>query len=304
MAAVPVLEAVEARVDVDGVTALDGLTLSTGGDHVVVAGDARALFAVLTGVPMGGLGDGDEASGEAELVAGTLALAGRSVAERAHVEAMGAAPLDPPAPPGWTAEDYVAWGARLAGVKRGDANELAAAGLSRLGLGAVRCKKLGALPLPERRAVMLAQAVVSGPEVLVAEAPLSGIEGPAAGLVMQALLAATEGRRALVSVARLDAAGAEGALARRASHLVVLAGGKVALEGPPEELFAAAQVLALRVRSNAEALRAELALRGMDLRGGPERFSVALPVGTSTKEVLAAAVASRATLVEMVPLLG
>jgi ABC-2 type transport system ATP-binding protein len=313
----PLLEAKEARVAIDGVVAVDRLSLVSTGDRVVLAGDPGALLAVITGVPrsaggggrVGGHvgsagGDGAEMPGEAFVVAGSLHLAGKSVAEAAHVSIMGAAALDPPLPPRWTAGEYVQWGARLAGISPRDARELAAAALARVGLAAAHRKTTSALALSERRALVLAQAVAAGPEVLVAEAPLRGLEGSAATFVLQALIAAAEGRRALISTTRLEAGGAEGALARSASHLVVLFGGEVALEGPPAELFAAARVVALTVRSNADALRTELGARGIDLRGGPVRFSAALPPGSSTREILAAAQAARAAVVEMVPVIG
>ncbi|MFT3773898.1 MAG: ABC transporter ATP-binding protein [Minicystis sp.] len=305
---VPLLAATEARIAVDGVTAVDRLTLATTGDHVLLAGDTRALFAAITGVPLADPtkpeDEEGELPGEAYVAAGTLTLVGRSVGDRAHLAVMGAAPLDPPLPPRWTVEEYVTWGARLAGASRWTARDLAKAALSRVGLAPARRKRLDTLVRAERRVLLLAQAVVMGPEVLVAEAPLSGMEGAAAAFVMQALLAAGEGRRVLLSAARVDAGSAEGALARGASHLVVLAGGEVAVEGPPGELFAAARVVSLTVRGNTEALRAELSARGIDLRGGPVRFSASLPAGATTREVLAAAAAARAPVVEMVPVLG
>jgi ABC-2 type transport system ATP-binding protein len=301
----PLLSAIEARIAVDGVTAIDRLTLETRGDHVAIAGDPRSLFAAITGVPLadpaafeGALG------GEALVIAGSLALAGRDVARRAHLAAMGAAPHDPPLPPAFTASDYVAWGARLAGAGKRAAQDLAAAALARIGLEGARKKKLDELTWPERRALSLAQAIVMGPEVLVAESPLSGLEGAAAAFVMRALLAASEGRRALVSVARLDAGSVEGALARGASHLVVLAGGDVALEGPPADLFAASKVVSLLVLRHAEALRAELSAQGITLSGGPTRFSARLPTGATPRHILVAAAAARATVVEMIPVLG
>ncbi|APR84002.1 Molybdenum transport ATP-binding protein ModC [Minicystis rosea] len=304
----PLLAASEARIAVDGVTAIDRLTLETKGDHVVLAGDVTALFAAITGVPLAdpraGEAEEGELPGEAYVVAGTLALAGRSVADRAHVPAMGAAPLDPPLPPGWTAEEYVAWGARLGGAAQSTARELAQTALKRVGLAQAHRKRLDTLVRAERRVLALAQALVLAPEVLVAEAPLSGLEGSAASFVTHALLAASEGRRVLLSAARLDAASAEGALARGASHLVVLAGGEVAVEGAPAELFAASRVVTLTVRGNADALRAELQARGIDLRGGPLRFSASLPSGATTRDLLAAAVAARAAVMEMVPVLG
>jgi ABC-2 type transport system ATP-binding protein len=238
------------------------------------------------------------------VVAGSLRLAGRDVEKGEHVAFMGAAPLDPPFPPRWTAEEYVAWGARLAGVGKRAARNLAAAALDRTGIGRLRRRALSGLSLPERRVLALAQAVVTGPEVLVAEGPLSGLEGAAAAFVLQAIAAVTEGRQALLTATRLDAGSAEGTLARGASQIVVLAGGEVAAAGTPGELFAAARVVSLAVRTNAEPLRAELAARGIDLRGGPVRFSAALPPGATTREILAAAQAARAAVVEMVPLFG
>jgi ABC-2 type transport system ATP-binding protein len=300
-----VLVAEEARVAVDGATAIDRLTLSTRGDHVLLGGDARALLAAITSVPLADPeADEDAPSGEAYVAAGSLLLAGKSVAERAHVAVMGAAPLDPPMPAGWTAEAYVRWGARLAGAARGDAADLAGPALARVGMKEAARRRISALGKAERRVLALAQAIVTGPEVLVAEAPLAGLAGGEAALVMRALMAAIEGRKALVSAARLDAGSAEGALARGASHLVVLAGGEVAVEGPPGELYAAARVLAITVHSNAEALREALAARGIALRGGPTRFSAALPEGCGAREVLAAAAAVRAAVVEVVPVLG
>jgi ABC-2 type transport system ATP-binding protein len=311
MSTEPLLVAEEARIAVDGVVAIDRLTLVAPGDRVVLAGAPGALLAALTGVPRsaaGGArtarGEGEALPGEASVVAGSLHLAGRSVAEGAHVAVMGAAPLDPPLPARWTVEEYVVWSARIAGVTSRAARDLAAAALGRVGLGAARRRSLGALSAPERRAVVLSAAVVTSPEVLVAEAPLGGLEGAAAALVQSALAGATEGRRAVLSVARLDPGTPEGALARAASYLVVLAGGDAALEGPPDELFSGAKIVSLTVLRNAASFQAELAARGIALRGGPVRFAASLPPGATTREILAAAQAARAAVIEMVPVIG
>lgn len=301
----PLLAATDARVAVDGVTAIDRLTLETRGDHVALAGEPRALMAAITSVPLADpSGDADALSGEALVISGSLTLAGCDVGARAHLATMGAAPLDPPLPPDLTATEYVAWGARLAGASRSSSRDLARAALARVGLEDAHKKKLDALAWPERRALSLAQAIVMGPDVLVAESPLAGLEGRAAAFVMRALYAASEGRRALVSIARLDAPSAEGTLARGASHLVVLAGGDVAVEGSPADLFAASKVVSLLVRTNVEPLRAELAARGIDLSGGPHRFAARLPAGTTPRAILAAAAAARAAVVEVIPVLG
>lgn len=302
----PLLSAQGARIAVDGVTAIDGLTLETRGDHVAIAGEPRALMAAITGVPLADPADDDEGapSGEALVVAGTLSLAAKDVASRAHLGVMGAAPLDPPLPPGLSVHEYVAWSARLAGASKSAARDLAETALARAGLAEARKKRLDVLGVPERRVLSLAQAIVMGPEVLVAESPLAGLEGSAAAFVMRALYAVSDGRRALVSIARVDAASAEGALARGASHLVLMAGGEVALEGTPGDLFAASKIVSLLVRGNVEPLRAELAAHGIDLIGGPTRFSAHLPAGATPRQILVAAASARASVLEMIPVLG
>jgi ABC-type uncharacterized transport system ATPase subunit len=151
--------------------------------------------------------------------------------------------------------------------------------------------------------VVLAQAMVLSPAVIVAEAPLSGLDGTAAALVQGALAAATDGRGALVSVTRIDPASVEGTLARSASHVLMIAGGELVLDGAASEVFEGAQVYGLTVRSNPDALRAELSVRGIELRGGPLRFCATLPPGVTTRELLAAASAAHAAVIEMVPLL-
>jgi ABC-2 type transport system ATP-binding protein len=309
----PILEARDARIGVDGVVAVDGLSVVTRGDRVVVAGDVTALFALLMGVPCaapapayatGVPGDGRASIGEAFLSRGTLLLLGEDVGRGAHVAVCGVANLDPAFVPGWTVAGYVGWGARLAGVRPRDAVGLAHLALQRLGLVPLRDKPLAGLSFAERRAVVLAQAVATEPRVIIVEAPMVGLSGPAATFVLQVLLAAAEGRGLLVSVADLAAHSPQGALARTASHLVVLAAGAVAVDGPPAELFAASRVYALTVRSNAEPFRTELAGRGITLRGGPVRFSAALPPGLAPQQILAAARAARAAVVEMVPVIG
>lgn len=318
----PLLQAREARIAVDDVVAMDGLTFDAQGDRVLLIGEVTELVAVLTGVPLAARARrevSEELPGEARVVGGSLRVAGTSVAGGGHLAAKrggsaggddaaqrgvtcGAAPLDPPLPADWTAEHYVAWSARLAGASARAAFDLAGPALSRVGLGALRRRVLGALAVPERRALLLAQAIVTSPEILIAESPLSGLEGSAFDFVLAAVAAATEGRRAILSGARLDPGAPESVLSRAASHIVVLLAGEVALEGAPSDLFSAATIFGLTVRSNAEPFRTELASRGITLRGGPLRFSAALPEGVSSTDILAAAKAANAALVELIPL--
>lgn len=303
----PVLHAEDARIAIDDVVAIDCLTVRSRGDRVLCTGEHEPLLAALTAVPLrarAGSFDDDALPFEAEVVAGALHVAGLDVATRAHLAAVGAAPLDPPLPSGMSAHDYVTWSARLAGLSARCSRDLAASALECVGLASLERRPVEQLELPSRRALLLAHAIVADPSVVIAESPLLGLDGAAAVFVMNALFRATEGRGAILSAARLDPATAEGDLARGATDIHVFAGGALVLSGSPEELFAGVRVYGVTIRKNAPAFREELLARGLTVKGGPLRMSVTLPAEASTKDILAAASKARAPLVEMFPIVA
>ncbi|MRG94686.1 ABC transporter ATP-binding protein [Polyangium spumosum] len=303
----PVLHAEDARVTIDDVVAIDHLTVRARGDRVLCTGEAEALFALLTAVPLRSRAPWhDEAAmpGEASLAAGTLHVAGLDVATRAHLDVAGIAPLDPPLPKGTTAHDYVTWSARFAGFSPRAARDLAASALERVGLVTFLRRAVETFDVPLRRALVLAHALVADPAVLVLEAPLAGLDGSAAVFVMNALARATEGRTAILSAERLEPGTPEGDLARGASDVLVFAGGALVLEGAPEELFAGVRVYGVTIRKNPGPFREELLARGIEVKGGPLRMSVRLSAEASTKDIVAAASRARAPLVEMFPIVG
>lgn len=302
----PLLEADEVRVAVDDVVVLDRLSFVTRGERVLVLGEGAPLLAAIMGTTLGARGlrpvAPAAATGECRVVAGRLRCAGLDVGRGEHAVTVGAAPLDPPLPPRFTALEYVTWSARLTGVPASAARALATAALAKVGLEPARDTSIARLPLAARRGLVLAHAIVANPAVLVADAPLEGLEPAAAALVARALAAATNGRGTILGVSRLDPASPAGALAAEATDVLVLSGGQLVLHASGAELGAAARLFALTVRTNAEPLRSELAARGIDLRGGPERFSASLPEGAGASEILAAAAAARAAVVEVRPL--
>lgn len=301
----PILTAVHARVAVDDVIAIEDLTLETRGDRVLFVGDVTVLFAALSGVPLLAAtpdGAATEATlpGEVRLVGGELLLLGKDLAE----QPAGFAPLDPPVPRTMTALAYVEWAARLAGVKPRAARELAMGALQRVGLQTLAARPAAGLGLAERRALQLAKAIVHDPPAIVAEGPLDRLEGAAAAFVTGALAAATEGRRALLSARGVEPGTPEGTIARAASQLLFLGDGGVVAEGPPETFAPGKRVYRLTVATQAEALRAALAARGLTLEAGPIHFTLALPAGATTAPLVEAASEARAAIVEMVPLVG
>ena len=303
----PVLHAEDARITIDDVVAIDRLTVRARGDRVLCTGEAEALFAALTAVPLRSRAPShDDAAmpGEASLAAGSLHVAGLDVATRAHLDAAGIAPLDPPLPKGMTAHDYVTWSARLAGFSpRAARRELEGLdGATKEGREAHTFERRGSEVT--RRALVFAHALVADPAVLVLEAPLAGLDGPGAVFVMNALARATDGRGALLSAERLDPGTPEGDLARGATDVLVFAGGALVLEGAPETLFAGVRVYGVTIRKNPGPFREELLARGIEVTGGPLRMSVRLSPDASTKDIVAAASKARAPLVEMFPIVG
>lgn len=308
----PVLRLSEARIVVDDVVAVEQLSLLSQGDRVLLVGEVDELLSLLTGVSMSARGRvkksapgaaSSELPGKARLSRGEVFVCGMPVGGGAHLMHAGVAALDPALPPGFTAEQYLGWGARLSGVSKAASAELALNALARVGLAQSRKRPVESFALPERRALLLAHAGVTSPEVIIAEAPLSGLEGAAAEFVLAAIAAVTEGRKAILSASRLSPASPEGFLAGGASYVAVIAGGTLALSGAPGELLSGASVYGLTVRSNAAALENELAQRGMRCSGGPKHFSVVLPEGAGSRDILMAAKAAKAALVELLPLI-
>jgi ABC-2 type transport system ATP-binding protein len=242
--------------------------------------------------------------GEAYVAGGALDVAGMNAARRAHLPVVGVAPLDPPLPRGFKSIDYVLWSARLAGVDRRAAKELAGRALALLGLVKAQARALSSLALPERRVLVLAQAIVTSPEVIIAEAPLAGLDGSASDFVRRALEAAAAGRRLIASVTGTRPGSSEGDLAMSASYTAVMREGQLVLEGAPGDILLPSRTYAVTVPTNAEGFRVALMERGIEVRGGPTHFGIVLPHSASPVDILRAAWAVHAPVVELVPVIG
>lgn len=305
----PLLVADDARIAVGDVIAMDRLTFRSRGERVLLVGDTAPLLAALIGTslarrsgeeaPSSPLSRAD-AGGECSVVAGKLTCAGSDVGAGGHWPRIGPAPLDPALPRDWSVLDYATWSARLAGSPLKLARDQAQHAIERTGLASFARSRVSLLPLPVRRAAVLAQALATAPRVLIAEAPLRGLEGPALDFVLGALSAATEGRGAIVTQERLELARPASALAAHATSILAFAHGALVLDAdaapPPARLYR------LLITSNAEALRSELIHVGLSLHGGPEQFTLALPPEQDLQALFAAAAAARAPIAELAPI--
>jgi ABC-type multidrug transport system ATPase subunit len=291
------LAASELRVDVnEGGAALDGLSLTSTGEWVLVLGASRALF--------------EAAAGLRAVVRGTLRVAGVPAAEAVRTGIATGAPLDPPLPARWSVREYVTWSARLSGHPRAAANEYAARALARMDLVAYASARLGPAARTIRRGAVLAAALASDARAILVEDPTVGLTDGVAHGFARTIAAAFADRRVLFFAGRVPL---ESPIALAADEAFVLRGSTVAVQGAPAEIAAAERSFVLAVAGNVGAFAAALAAEGASiltplegsaaLAGGAARLSVHLgPLGTS--EVLRLAAASHATVVELRPLAG
>lgn len=295
----PTLGARGARIDLMGRPLLSGVELACEAERVALLGDWSPLFKLL--------------SGEAELAAGTLELSGLP-ARRAVVEgAAGVALLDPPLPQAWTAERVLASGAELAGIARKTAVKLAQKTLERLGLVELGARRVGQLALSDRRALVLAHALLTAPRVLCIEDPLVGLDTAGEEALLSVLARASVERRLLVSLSNLDRSAVARQLAATCTEQIRLVSGVAIREAAPSAPSSRVTVTVSRHhREFAEAL----ASRGLTAHPTHEvalldvltsesdrrcwRFVIELPT-PSTAAVLDAALETEAGLVALVP---
>ncbi|HKQ69082.1 MAG TPA: ATP-binding cassette domain-containing protein [Polyangiaceae bacterium] len=285
----PLIAARDLRVDVDGAVSVDGIAFETRGASAAIVGDGSSILSAL--------------QGKAEIRAGTLRVDGADVARREHTKpgAVGVAPLDPPLPPRWTAREYLMWGARLCGANRSDAQERAARVLSELELAPLAWAKLEGLAPFEKRALVIAQAIVTGPAVLVAAAPLCELSGPDADYVAKVFATATHGRKWIVTLTGLYAGSSEHHLAAAADELLVFASGRLVRQGKLQKIEGSTVGYTLMLRGNVAEFREAIRALGVELSGGPQRYFVDLPEGVKTHDLLAASAKVGAPIVELVP---
>ncbi|MGO9833761.1 MAG: hypothetical protein ACLP1X_06065 [Polyangiaceae bacterium] len=285
----PLLAASSLRVDVHGTPAIDGLSVTSTGDHVVVLGAASALF--------------EAAAGLRAAARGHLRVEGRAPIEAVRAGVTAGAPLDPPMPPRWTVRQYVTWSARLAGHPRGVANDLAGDAISRMALGAMGGTKLGKAAAAVRRATVLAAALATGATTLLVEDPLTGLPPDALPLFARTTARALADRRTVYFAGRLPL---ESPVALAADEAIVIFGSHVAAQGDPAEIAAADRACSLRmvgdIRAFADALKAE----GGHVLGGadgetPSRVSIDRG-SLATCDLLRIAEASNAVVLELRPI--
>jgi ABC-2 type transport system ATP-binding protein len=285
----PLLAASSLRVDAGGAPAVDGLSLATTCDRVLVLAAARALF--------------EAAAGLRGVARGELWVEGVWPREAIRARMAACAPLDPPLPPRWTVAAYATWSARLAGHGRSAAKALAADALERMQLTSMAGAKLSAAAPAIRRATVIAAALATAAPTLLVDDPLAGLPDEAARPLARVLARALAGRRSALFAARVPL---ESPLALAAEEALVVAGSSIAAQGAPAELAAAERTVSLRVQGDVEAFARAVAAQGgrADVTpGAPAPVHIRVELGPlAARDLLRIAAEVQAIVVELRPL--
>lgn len=295
----------DARLGIDGVTAVDGLSFEAEGQLVAWLGDFAPLFSLL--------------AGDAELLSGNAMLDGAPLSHAVARGHVGLALANPTLPKGWTVETVLEHSARLTGMTRRQARVSAADALARIGFSALATRRFETLTLGEQRVMMLAHALLGEPAVIAAERPFSGLDGPNEALVDGALTRACEGRGVVLSFDSVGETGTDRGWLDRAHHVVCVQGGVVVGSGPPAAVLGGVSHFVLTVARNAGALLTALAERNLSVTDRavdralllelhsadvPASFVVGGEGADVVERIVSAAVDTEAPLLELRPALG
>ncbi len=238
------------------------------------------------------------------LVAGSIAIDGHDVGSRSHVGNVGIAPADMAIPPGTTVHRYLALSFELLDLPSATAEHAAQAALVEAGVENLADRRTDTLALPERRVVLIAQALTPGVRAVFVETPLAGLEGPAARYVLDVLQRVAASRAWIATSARTEPEAADRELMLLADRVAILGKSAEMWAGSPGALMTRGKVYIVALRGDAETCRKELAAQGFDMQGGAQRFSLTLPEGRSPSELLAIAAQCNAAVIELVPVLS
>jgi ABC-2 type transport system ATP-binding protein len=283
----PLLEAARLRVDEGGVPQIDGLSLETTGDRVLVLAGPTVLFHACAGM--------------VSPRHGTVLVGGVAPVEALRLRLLASAPLDPPLPLGWKAREYVAWSARLAGHSRSEAITRADDAIARLKVEALADARLRFVPLHARRALGVAAALATGATTLFLEDPLRNLVDEPARNLARLILRSTAGLRTVIFAARAPLASP---LAIDADEALVIDGSSVVAQGAPAEVAARDRSYAVRLNATAGAdAFARLAeKRGARITGQGTSWTVDLGESLKPNDLLDFASACDSVVVELRPL--
>jgi len=248
------------------VTALDGLTLAVPPGVIGLVGANGAGKSTLIKILLGLLAP----------TFGTAAVLGYDVVDQAEKirTLVGYMPEHDCLPPDVTATEFVTHMGRMSGLPPTAAKERAAESLRHVGLYEERYRQIGTYSTGMKQRVKLAQALVGDPRLLLLDEPTIGLDpaGRASMLDLVSRIGAEFGISILVSSHLL------GEIEQICDHLLMIQQGRLAFQGPVDDLFAT-QVAELLARpEHPEQAGALIALA--EQAGHRARLAVEEPPGT------------------------
>lgn len=240
------------------------------------------------------------------LSSGSARVLGLDVSVALRSGRVGFAPCDPPWPDTFSVREYLEHAARLAHGSRSRAESEARAALDRFGLAELGPRRMELLVLHQRRALGVALAKLGSPELCLIEAPLRGLDAPAADYLTRLVNEAARGTRLIVSAAIPSTPSPERALLDACDELLVALNGELLAQGPPSRVLAPTGRYLLTVSGERVAeLVSALRAAGCELwpRGASGSFAVALPAQTSTDLLLDSALDAGLVVRELEPVL-
>jgi len=278
------------RIDSGGAPVVEQLTVHTTGTNIVVLGAPQVLF--------------DACAGLREVTSGKLRIGGASPRDAVRAGTVASAPSDVALPPRWTIHDLAAESARLAGHPRREQAHRAAAALHAFQLDTLGRLRLGVAEPSVRRAAVLAAALATGAETILAGDFTSGLPDGAARSLARLFVAACEGKRWILFAGHLSLASP---LGLHADEALLFAGGRLVCTGPPAEIATRDRTYSLRTSGEgAPAFASRLRELGAVVEGDADAraLTVTLPEQLSTLELVTLAQAGKVVLVELLPVSG
>ena len=158
-----------------------------------------------------------------------------------------------------TVLEEVAFGPANLGLPHETVLERARASLDRLGIASLAGRDPRRLSTGQQQLVVMAGLLAMGPRYLILDAPLAHLDGRSSRLVLDAITAV-----AVAGVGVLVADGHVDAIATICDDLVILAGGRIVAQGPPDLVLADPGLADLGVDCPGAHLRRVLAEVGLD----------------------------------------
>lgn len=262
----------------------DGLAFRTRGQRVLVLGAPRTLF--------------DATVALLPIVRGTLLVGGALPIDAVRQGRLAGAFMNPPLPPRWTGRDYVAWSARLSGLRKSDASKAAETALALVQLGPFAKTELARLVPHARRATTVAAALATGAEIIALEDPLGGLPEDVATAYGNVLVDALRARSWIAFAPRVPRASP---LALACDEVIIASSTELEMQGSPDEIATSTKCFRARILGSISAIAPLLESRGARVEERGAHLFFDLGEEMTTTELMTVCANADVAILELVP---